>query len=211
MAGKNIEGKRFGRLIAIENVGKNKQGRMLWKCKCDCGNTIVTTITHLTTKQTLSCGCLRKEKVTRLNTKHGKTNTRLYKIWDSMKQRCYNHNAKNYKNYGGRGIKIYNKWLNDFESFYNWSMENGYKDTLSIDRIDGNKDYEPSNCKWSTRKEQNNNRRNNKLITYKGKTKTIAEWSNELGISYDVIKYRINKKWSIEDIFTIPVKRRKKM
>lgn len=118
-----------------------------------------------------------------------KCRTRLYRIFDHMKQRCYNKNNNRYKHYGGRGIVVCDEWNSDFDVFYNWAYENGYDDTLTIDRIDVNGNYEPSNCRWITNLEQQNNKRNNVLLTYNGKTQTMAQWARELNINrYTVIK-----------------------
>lgn len=130
------------------------------------------------------------------NTKHGKRYTRLYNILDKIKQRCYNKNNTSYENYGGRGIKICEEWLNDFDVFYNWAYENGYDDTLTIDRIDNNKSYSPDNCRWVDRKTQANNKRNNVYLTYNGKTQTIAQWAEELSIPRTRIYNRHHWKWS---------------
>lgn len=122
-----------------------------------------------------------------------------------MKRRCYNSKDRKYKNYGAKEIKICNEWLNDFKKFYDWSMENGYQERLTIDRIDVNGNYEPSNCRWVNQKIQQNNRTNNHEITFKGKTQNLSQWAIELNISYDCLERRINKlKWSIEEAFTIP-------
>lgn len=122
--------------------------------------------------------------------KHGKYNTRLYRIWSRMKTRCYNKKYEHFKHYGGRGIKVCDEWLNDFMSFYDWSMSNGYKDNLTIDRIDVNGNYEPSNCRWLTNEEQQNNKRRNIRLTYNGKTQTITQWARELGIKRELIERR---------------------
>lgn len=122
--------------------------------------------------------------------KHGKYHTRLYRIYSNMKKRCYNSNMINYKNYGGRGIKVCNEWLDNFMTFYDWAMDNGYRDDLTIDRIDINGNYEPANCRWLTYKQQANNRRNNVYLTYDGKTQTMKEWADELNIPYSRINCR---------------------
>lgn len=122
--------------------------------------------------------------------KHGLWNTRIYRIWQRMKTRCYNKNFQHFKDYGGRGIKVCDEWLNDFMAFYKWAVDNGYNDNLTIDRIDVNGNYEPNNCRWLTNDEQQNNKRNNILLTYNGKTQTITQWANELGIKRSQIQYR---------------------
>lgn len=130
-------------------------------------------------------------------------------IWDSMKKRCCNPNEPAYKNYGGRGIKVCNEWLNSFFAFREWATENGYSDDLSIDRIDVNGNYCPENCRWVDAKTQCNNRRNNHAITFMGETHTISEWSKITGIHQDVILYRIKAGWDVERALTEKVRVRR--
>lgn len=125
--------------------------------------------------------------------RHGLANTKLYKSWQRMKVRCYNKNYSHYKDYGGRGIVVFDEWLHDVVSFYNWAIDNGYQEGLTLDRIDVNGNYEPGNCRWITNDEQQNNRRNNIKITYNGKTQTITQWANELGIKRDLIERRYHR------------------
>ena len=127
---------------------------------------------------------------------HGKYKSRIYHTYKHMKQRCYNKNCKDYKNYGRRGIKICDEWLNKFMAFYNWAYDNGYADTLTIDRIDVNGNYEPSNCRWATQKQQSNNKRNNVLLTYNGKTQNMAQWAEELDINGGTVRMRHYRGWS---------------
>ena len=131
------------------------------------------------------------------NYKHGMKGTRLYNVWINMRQRCYNKNMPSYKNYGERGIVVCEEW-HDFAEFYKWAMENGYKNDLTIERINVNGNYEPNNCKWATREEQAYNKRNNRYITYNGKTQTMKEWSVETGINYFKIRDRLRRGWSVE-------------
>ena len=180
----------------LEDTLERKNKHPIYKCICDCGDIVYVKGCHLRSGHTKSCGCLNVEKNKKLHTKHGKRYTRLYRIWLNMKDRCYNKNNLSYKNYGGRGIKICDEWLHDFVNFYNWSMTNGYKDELTIDRINVNGNYEHSNCRWATTKQQNNNRRNNAYLTYNGKTQTMKQWSDDLNISYNTIKQRHRKGWS---------------
>ena len=141
---------------------------------------------------------------------HGLSNTRLYRIWYGMKQRCYNPKNTRYKNYGGRNITVCDEWENDFISFYNWAIYNGYNDNLTIDRIDVNGNYKPDNCRFIDQKTQQRNRSNNHLITYNGKTHCINEWAEILGFSKYVIQNRILRdKWDIERAFTKPIRRQK--
>lgn len=202
---KDLTGKKFGKLTAKSYYRKN--GRTYWCCVCECGNIVEVRSDGLSTGQTKSCGCLHKEILSKLNTKHKKCHTRLYDSWTDLKQRCYNKHNKRYKDYGERGIKVCDEWLNDFMNFYNWAVNNGYTDSLTIDRINNNGDYEPSNCRWATPKEQIRNRNNTKYITYKGITKPFAEWCEIYNLSYTKVYNRINYyHWSIERAFELEEK-----
>ena len=199
---KDITGQRFGRLIAIKPNG-TQGNNTKWLCKCDCGNFKTTNISSLTRGLCKSCGCLRKENTASMFKKHGYRNTKLYAVYCTMKARCYNPNSEQYKYYGANGVRIYNEWLADFKTFYDWSIENGYKEGLSIDRIDVNGNYEPSNCRWVDIVSQANNKTNNIVITHNGETHTIAEWSDITGISYTALYQRIMvHKWSVEKAFS---------
>lgn len=139
---------------------------------------------------------------------HGMSTTRLYYLWRSMKERCCLPSQDNYKRYGGRGIKVCDEWINNFEAFRDWAYRNGYNDSLSIDRIDNNGDYTPNNCRWVTLKEQARNTRGNHYVEFMGQRKTLVELSEEYNVNYDLLKTRINKlHWSIEKaLFTPPEK-----
>lgn len=187
----DLTGQKFGRLTVMGKYGKNKSGSINWICKCSCGGEKIVSSSGLRHGGTQSCGCLQKELIGNVNKSHGKSKTRLYKIWKHMKERCYKENLLIYENYGGRGIIMCEEWKNDSMSFYNWAMANGYSDNLSIDRIDVNGNYEPSNCRWADRKTQNNNRRNCRSITYNGETHTISEWAEMLNIENEVLRRRI--------------------
>ena len=154
----DIQGKRFGRLVAKKVGGKTSDGHILWFCECDCGGTKLVSSSDLRKNHTKSCGCLLAEQTLQMTT-HNKSHTRLYSIWRNMKQRCGNPRNPRYKDYGGRGIKICDEWSTDFETFYNWSIANGYSDELSIDRIDNDNGYFPINCRWATAQMQANNKR----------------------------------------------------
>ena len=201
-------GKRFNQLTVIEECKeRTKNGTKIYKCLCDCGNYTNVIGTQLRNGKTKSCGCLRVSISGQNNATHRKTHTRLYNIYKGMIRRCYNKNDKDYPNYGGRGITVCNEWRNDFMSFYNWAMVNGYDDNLTIDRIDVNWNYEPSNCRWITQYEQQNNRTNNLIVFYNGKKQTLTKWIKELGLknSYSTISKRLmNYGYDVYDAFYTP-------
>lgn len=132
---------------------------------------------------------------------HGMSRTRLYHIWNSMKQRCVNPNAISYKYYGEKGIEVCKEWQS-FETFRSWALANGYADNLSLDRIDGNGNYEPSNCRWATNKEQQNHTSYNRLYTYKGETLSIMQWAEKMGIHPNMLYKRLSRGWDIEKAIT---------
>lgn len=149
----NLTGQRFDRLLAIKDSGKRKNNHAVWLCRCDCGNLAEILACHLKSRNTQSCGCLRREKAMYINYKHGGTITRIYGIWADMNRRCFNQNNKSYKYYGGRGIKVCSEWKDNFVAFRFWAILSGYKDNLTIDRIDNDGNYEPDNCQWITQSE----------------------------------------------------------
>ena len=207
----DLTGIRFGRLVASEYIGTyrttNGKSVRMWKCICDCGNTISASTNNLRIGNTKSCGCLKREVVSQRSFKHGQKGTRLYRIWSSMKKRCYYPKHSNYNNYGGRGITICSEWLGNqgFENFASWATENGYTEELTIDRIDNNKPYCPENCRWATVKEQQNHRRNNVKYSYEGKCLSAREWSEVKGIPLRKLLNRLYiQKWSIEKALTEP-------
>ena len=157
----DLTGKRFGKLTVV-SFADMRGTRSYWNCICDCGNEKIASLDHLKNGDIVSCGCVQKSTLPPSHKKHGMSNTRLYTIWALMKYRCYNPSRKEYHNYGGRGIKVCDEWLHDSLSFFEWSYKNGYIEGagLTLDRIDVNGNYEPSNCRWVSRKTQCNNKRN---------------------------------------------------
>ena len=207
---KDMTGKKIGRLtvVAYSHIGAG--GKAYWECKCECGNTCVISGDKLRRGHTKSCGCLQRKMRKEGNHKtHGMSNTRIYRIWANMNERCSNPNSDMYYNYGGRGITVCEDWKKP-ENFISWANKTGYKDGLSIERIDVNGNYQPSNCKWITPKEQSLNQRRSHFLTAFGKTQTIKEWADETGIKYDTIERRVNQyKWSAEDAVSKPVRRKR--
>lgn len=198
---------RFGRLIVSERVEDHftPSGRKIirYKCKCDCGNETIVSKCHLTSGKIVSCKCYQHERQVEANTKHGGTNTHLYNIWCSMKERC--NNLAN-PLYGGKGITVCDEWVHDFQAFADWSYEHGYARNLSIDRIDNSKGYSPDNCRWTTFKVQANNTSRNRYVTIDEETHSLSEWCDIYKIKYSTVQCRIYKRgWNIiEAIITPP-------
>lgn len=203
-------GMKFNQLtvMGFELVEKKGKKRWNWICRCDCGELRSITPSRVLTGHNVSCGCHKREALSEWNKtaklKHGgsvgKCKTRLYHIWMGMRARCSNPNLHDYPNYGGRGIKVCEEWKNSFEAFRDWANNNGYADKLSLDRIDVNGDYCPSNCKWATMVEQQRNRQSTERYEYLGKMRTLAEISEMTGINYNTLFNRIKYYgWRFED------------
>jgi len=208
-------GERFGRLVITRFIRVDKNWNYIWECKCDCGNIINVRYNNLLNGSTKSCGCLKRERTIERSIKHGLSGgqgnyTRLYRIWLNMRRRCNNRRDQDYPYYGGRGIKVCKEWDN-YAAFHDWAMKNGYADHLTLERINNNGDYCPENCRWATRKEQARNTRQNHFITFNGKTMTIAEWAEYLGVSSTVLRTRLYRGWSIERALTRPVNNSKEV
>ena len=181
MSVKEMKNKKFGRLLVLERVENNKHGCARWLCKCDCGTTKVVLGQSLRNGSIVSCGCYQRDNTSSRQTKHGESKTRLYREWQQMKSRCTNPNYKFYSYYGGRGIK------------------------LTLDRISQNGNYEPSNCRWVSRKVQQNNTRRCRYYTINGDTKTISEWSRIYGVPVERTRQRVvDRGWDIEKALTTP-------
>ena len=190
-------GRRFNRLVVVsEEEARTKpsgQKTTMYKCICDCGNYVIVSGTHLRSGHNQSCGCLKEEQKT-IGT------DRLATIWRGMVSRCYSENNDSYPRYGAKGITVCESWKNDFKVFRSWALKHGYNDSLTLDRIDNSKGYEPINCRWESYKKQANNRKNNVTITFKGITHTITEWSDLLDINAGRLYRRKYKGMSDEEI-----------
>lgn len=197
-------GTEFNGIIFLRRA-ENKGQNVMWLCKCTCGNEYVDRAEHIFSgRKCPDCG--RKSQSQKIS-KHGKYKDALYAVWLSMKQRCNNPKCKAYKDYGGRGISVCSEWADDYLIFAKWANDNGYQKGLSIDRIDVNGNYEPSNCRWLTISEQQMNKRTNHLITFNGETDTITNMARKYGFEPSTIEGRLTKnKWTIEKALTTPVK-----
>jgi len=188
----DISGQKFGMLTALFPVSQHKCGTYRWKCKCECGNETEALISHLRSGNITKCNSNIHKKG--INKKHGLRNHPLYKVWRGMKYRCLTPTAPNYQLYGGRGISICERWVTSVQNFYD-DMIDGYIKGLHLDRIDVNGNYEPSNCRWLTNTQNNNNKRVNWTVSFDGRTHTPTEWSRELGIKANTIQNRKRKGW----------------
>lgn len=200
----DLSGQIFDRLTVVKR-GKNNGSRATWICKCICGNKALVTGKSLRNGTTRSCGCLNQENKPLL--KHGYTQNRQrppeFNLWLNIKRRCLDPNDKAYKNYGARGIEMYQEWIDDFGAFFEYV---GSRPTpeYTLDRIDNSKGYEPNNVRWATRAEQNRNKRTNRMLTLNGKTQCLKDWANELGENENFLRSRLNKGMSLEDAISKP-------
>lgn len=203
---RDLTGMRFGKWTVLER-STNKGVQTMWHCKCDCGTERDVNAYTLVHSGSNCCGCIHKEKPNRKT--HGMSKTFISREWRGIKSRCYNTNSKSYKDYGGRGIKMCDKWKDDLQSFYDDVSklahygEKGY----TLDRINNDGNYEPNNVRWATKSEQNKNKRSNINITYNGTTQCLKLWAKEFNIPYLSLYQRINKlNWDIERALTTPVR-----
>ena len=213
----DLTGQRFGRLVVLgrasNKIRKNGRAKTMWRCKCDCGNEKVINAESLKSGATKSCGCLNAEMRSQVPITHGYTKgghkERLYGVWRNIISRCEYPKQKVYKYYGGRGISICEEWHN-YAVFRDWAYANGYDEKAvrgdcTIDRLDNNGNYEPSNCRWVSLKTQMRNRSDNRLITYNGETKPVVDWAEQMGLSPQTVYCRLNEGWSEADAITIPL------
>lgn len=191
----DLTGQKFGRLTVIAFAGNSKSRQYLWSCKCDCGNqeNVIVSAANLRSGKTKSCGCLQKERASISNKTHGETKTKLFMVWSDMRHRCNNPNHRAYKWYGGKGVKVCEEWNNDYITFKTWALENGYKEGLTIDRVDADKNYCPENCCWATRREQSSHISSCRFFEFMGKKYYVRQFCREMRVSrYTFYKYTTN-------------------
>lgn len=214
----DLIGKRFGRLLVLQETQERRNGNVVWLCQCDCGTVKKVNGDPLRRGQSLSCGCLQREKAAKsgkFSAKHGMTYSPTWKSWSEMKVRCLNPSSKIYQYYGGRGIKVCHHFLENFANFLEDMGER--PDRTSLDRIDNNGHYScghceeciregwTANCRWASSAQQNRNKRSNVNITFNGETLCLAEWAEKLGIGYKILHHRYQRGWSADRIVSTPV------
>jgi hypothetical protein len=202
------EGEKFKRLTYLHdatpqkrNCGRNKRMAIF---KCECGNILKACVSDVVSGNTSSCGCLKMDKII----KHGLYLHPLHRVWRGIKERCLNPNFHQFKDYGGRGIGIYSEWVNDFKSFYDWCINNGWQKGLQIDRQDNSGNYSPDNCRCVTRSQNQLNRRDNNVITFNSETMCLKEWSDHLNMNVKTLSNRVKRGWPIEKALTAPTQKR---
>ena len=207
---RDITGQKFGNLTAIRYDHRDESNidkPHYWLFRCDCGKEMVVKKSAVTSGNTSRCPSCSAKLMAKYNTTHGCTKTRLYKEWKGMIERCECKSHTSWGRYGAKGITICDEW-HKFEPFRDWAIANGYNDNLTIDRINSNGNYEPSNCRWASVREQANNKKSTIWITYDGETMQLSYWADNLGISYHTLYDRLHRYgWSIEKAFTTPVRR----
>lgn len=209
---KSLVGERFGRLTVISLTDKRVGKDRVWQCKCDCGTVKDIAGRNLKRGFSKSCGCYKQEVFLDMATTHGKSGSKLYHIRKGMIRRTTVPEDERYAYYGAKGVKVCDEWLDEekgLDNFCNWATNNGYEDGLTIERIDYNGNYEPSNCKWATPLEQGSNKSNNVYHTFNGETFTATEWSRRLGGNVNLVTKRLKAGWSLEKALTSPVKKYK--
>lgn len=197
----DLIGKKFGTLTVLKRLSVNRHGEMTWLCQCDCGNTREATSNKLTHGDTISCKECRYKKVASKNYKHGMEPIRLWHVYYHMIGRCENPNTPMYYRYGGRGISVCEEWKESFTSFRAWALNNGYKNGLTIERINNDGNYCPENCRWATVTEQANNRSTNRMVTVNGEEDTLANWARRTGYAYEKARYRLKRGMSGDEVF----------
>ncbi len=201
---KDLSGQRFGRLTVLSYSHSDSHRNPHYLCLCDCGNEKVVNSAALKRGATVSCGCYNKEIIT----KHSMSGTPLWRMWSAMRSRCYKSYNMRYERYGARNITICDAWRDNAEAFIGWAQANGYMPGLSIERIDNDKGYEPSNCRFATALEQADNRSTTIHYEYHGMVKNIAEWARYIGMNEGTFRSRLGKGWSIEEAIETPINKR---
>lgn len=194
----DLVGRRVNHLVVISREGRDKNRNSLWKCRCDCGKEILVRGFTLRSHDIFSRGCENKRCIT-----HGESKTKLYHVWQGMKNRCSNSNYHQYYLYGGRGISVCDEWM-DYIVFKEWALSHGYQLGLTLDRINTDGNYCPENCRWVTQKEQQNNKRTNRTIAYNGETHSLMEWCELLQLNYERVSSRLDYGWTFEDAISLP-------
>ena len=203
----DMSGRTFGRWTVCEKSGNHPRGGAIWRCICDCGTEKNVSGADLRSGRTNSCGCYMRELSASLNKTHGKTGTRLYRIWQNMKKRCQNERAPNYSDYGGRGIRVCPEW-SSFETFEAWSLANGYADDLSIERKNVDGHYDPGNCTWATAQEQSENRR---FVARAPDGRLWLHVARDNGVSQGAYRCRLHAGWSYEDASSWPMGKKRRL
>lgn len=203
MSRRDLVGSTFGRWVVTSFSYRNKHGVAHWVCVCVCGEKRIVRGSHLKSGASASCGCYKRERQVARLTTHGLSDTPEYQTWEGVLQRCRNTKHHKYSSYGGRGITVCDSWLK-FENFYA-DMGERPSERHSLDRRDNNGPYCKDNCRWATRKEQQNNRRVNRLLTHNGETRTLSQWAEITGVAYDTLMHRTLHGWSDEATITTPV------
>ncbi len=206
----DLTGKRFGRWLVLEHAGHDKHGAHCWFCLCDCGNDRVIQGSQLRTGHSKSCGCLKNEMTSKRSATHKKCHLSEYSAYVNMHTRCYNTASPVYKNYGARGIYVCERWKRNFVAFYE-DMGRKPSPDMTLDRIDNDGPYSRDNCKWRSRKQQNRNTRQNRLITFRGDTRCVAEWLEAYDINRKTLMSRLERGWSVEDALTRPVQHQRRI
>lgn len=196
----NRAGQRYGRLVAISHFYKPGRGSAYWRCLCDCGGSISTRSDLLGSGATVSCGCISRQRLAEGRITHGCYKHRAFRAWEGMVARCHNPRHVAYANYGGRGISVCGEWRDSPEKFLSWADLNGWAPGLQVDRIDNDRGYSPENCRVTTSRTNNRNKRTNRTIEVQGRRITIAEASEITGINYTTLKYRMDSGWAPERV-----------
>lgn len=201
----DLTGERFNRLTVLGLSTRRSGRKTYWVCKCNCGNNKVVRSDSLKDGSVKSCGCLKEEQDAlnlTANHSHLESRTVLHNRWLSMKARCFNVSNSRYSRYGGRGITMHKQWVDSYESFRDWALDNGFDKSLTIERIDNDGNYGPDNCTWIPMKEQANNRSTNVNIEYLGRTQNMKQWTDELGLKYGTINARYHRGWKVPKLFS---------